>query len=52
MGLRYEFPKGYFTMNDRVEDILKNEKGKEILDVYFKDFYPHPRFQLLPQYHK
>jgi len=47
MSLKYEFPTGYFTMNDRVEEILKNDKGKEVLDVYFKNFYPHPRFQLL-----
>jgi len=47
MSLKYEFPIGYFTMNDRIEEILKSDEGKVVLDVYFKNFYSHPRFQLL-----
>ena len=44
MGIIYDFPEGYYTMDDRVEDILLNEEGREVLYKYFEPFFSNPRF--------
>lgn len=44
MGVRYAFPEGYYTMDDRIEDILLNKEGQEVLYKYFEPFFNNPRF--------
>ncbi|MFV0362459.1 MAG: hypothetical protein ACK5LL_05135 [Suipraeoptans sp.] len=47
MGLRYNFPKGYYTMDDRIETILEHEEGKKILLEYFAVYLENERFDMI-----
>lgn len=47
MGIRYNFPEGYYTMDDTIEFILKNKEANKILYEYFAGFFKDERFDMI-----
>lgn len=41
-----QFPEGYYTINDPIEDILANPQGEEVLRKYIAPMFDHPMFDM------
>ncbi|HHV10856.1 MAG TPA: DUF4038 domain-containing protein [Clostridiales bacterium] len=42
----YSFPKGYFTMDNTMEEALNNPAAKVIMEKYFSSFFSLPQFEM------
>lgn len=42
-----EFPKGYFSVKDRISKILKSKEGEAVLRKYLSAMFDHPMFAMV-----
>ncbi len=41
-----QFPKGYFSIKDKIKDIMENEEGLALMEKYFKAMMENERFSM------